>query len=664
MLKRSKHAMLFAPVLVLAILALGASSASAAEPWWHINSGSAPANLPPESTGQIVVTAVNLGDADANGAVTPVRITDTLPHGLRATAIGAEAGSGTGEYYGVGSCSLKPVLSCEDKGVIAPYGSIKVVISVEVQPDAESGEVNQAGVSGGGALGASVERPVTVSEAETKFGIENYEMTPEGEDGAVDAQAGSHPFQLTTTLDLNQTLVPGEPPAQAKDLHFQLPPGLVGNPTPFPQCPATLFLRVNEAAESTDYCPADTVVGVAEATISFKLLGGSIIGGTRPFVVPLFNLTPQVGEPARFGFYYDNVPVYLDTSVRTGRDYGVTVSVDNITQTVDFTSSRVTFWGVPGAASHNSSRGWSCIDNEAFRGQYWPACAPLGVENPPPLLSLPTSCTGPLQTTVEADSWTQRDVFSSALPSEQLPALDGCNDLPFKPEIRVSPDVQEASKPSGLKVDVHVPQNVDLDSEGLSASDVKNITVALPPGVAINPSAGDGLEACSSDPGDLAAGTLGSQGDEIGYEGVNVFASEPGVSLPEFSQKLPGSLALASEALQPGVNFCANASKIGEVTIHTPLLPNPLTGFVYLAVQESNPFGSLIAQYIVVEDPVSGSLVKLPGEVQLCKAAGEVIDGDTCEALGQIISTFANNPQAPVRRRRTALLRWGTRTAG
>ncbi len=294
---------------------------------------------------------------------------------------------------------------------------------------------------------------------------------------------------------------------------------------------------------------------------------------------------------------------------------------------------------------------WSCIDDGRLKLKALPACAPTDQEDPPPILSLPTSCTGPLPTSVEADSWMQEGVFKTVPqnPNAALPALDGCNDLPFNPSVSAVPDVQDANNPSGLKVDVHVPQTVDLDSEGLSASDVKNIVVALPPGVAINPSAGDGLEACSSDPGDLASGELGSPGDEIGYEGKRELGSLPGIETLLFSGKLPGSFGTEGEeaTLRPGLNFCSNASKIGEVTIHSPLLPNPLTGFVYLAAQESNPFGSLLAMYIVAEDPTAGLLVKLAGEVQLCKSAGEVIAGQTCQVLGQIITTFANNPQAP-----------------
>ena len=126
----------------------------------------------------------------------------------------------------------------------------------------------------------------------------------------------------------------------------------------------------------------------------------------------------------------------------------------------------------------------------------------------------------------------------------------------------------------------------------------------MPAGVALNPSGADGLEACSSNPGALGEGTLGSPGDQIGYQGEKGFETSPGLGkIPAFTPYMPGSLAAIggseghgseSEAtLQPGVNFCPNASEIGEVTIHSPLLPvnQPVTGYVYFADQEANPFG-------------------------------------------------------------------------
>ena len=317
--------------------------------------------------------------------------------------------------------------------------------------------------------------------------------------------------------------------------------------------------------------------------------------------------------------------MYLDTAIRSGSDYGVTVKVSNITQIPGLFASRLTFWGVPGDPAHDDARGWDCGFPHDSRKMS--DLCPAGVSDPPPFLSLPTSCSGPMRTTLQADSWLEphpslaQSLEAPLFAEDQIGGLDGCNRLQFNPEIGVTPDGTEASKPTGMNVDVHVPQGSVLKAEGLAESNVKDITVALPEGVAINPAGGDGLQACS--------------------EGL---AGLTGFSEPEHVTTFTGTLP---EPFEPGVNFCANASKIGEVTIRSPLLPptQPLKGFVYLATQNENPFGSLIALYLIAKDPISGAVVKLAGETQPCQGAGQVIDGMVCQAAGQIIATFLHNPQ-------------------
>ncbi len=537
--------------------------------------------------GKIIVTVADLGDANVEAGGNPVTIVDKLPSGLRAVGIEGESGEHAfGTNPGPVECDLKS-LSCTFAGNLPAYDSIRIEISVVVEPNAQSGELNEAGVSGGGASSMTIKRPVTLGNL-TPFGVQAYELTPEEEGGGPATQAGSHPFQLTTTLMLNQTST-GEPVALTKDLHFKLPPGLIGNPDPFEKCTLSQFYKITAATvQKGNECPEGSVLGVAR--ITYVLASGS--PGKQPLVItqasPLFNLEPATGEPARFGFELPGTPVVLDTSVRTGGDYGVTVDVPHITQTASFIANEVTFWGVPGDPRHDPARGFGCLVGSKNVG--YPPCPALGQSNPPPFLQMPTSCTGPLQTTVEAESWLQAGEFQSFGTAEPLPAMDGCNRLQFHPTISVAPDGEAASTPTGLKVAIHVPQDVSLDAGGLAEAQVKNTTVTLPEGVAINPAGADGLEACNEE-----------------------------------------QIALKVDADAK----CPEASKIGLVKIETPLLPNELEGAAYLAEQNANPFGSLVAIYIIAEDPVSGTLVKLAGEVVLNPVTG------------QLVSTFKNTPQLP-----------------
>jgi hypothetical protein len=592
-------------------LEVGATSvfAEAADPWWHVNVGSRPTVLAKGGEGTVVVSVSNLGDGEINA---PVTVTDTLPTDVEATSAVYLAGVYGSD--GKGTCPISGrTVVCSFGGILPPYQRLEVKIYVKVDEGSPAGELaDGVTVSGGGAASVSTSNALIVGEGsvpETPFGVEAFELVPETAGGSPATQAGSHPFQLTSTVVLKAGAETSEggvinlqgevgevaQPALPQDLRFDLPPGLVGNPSPFPECDEGQFFL--------EKCPVDAQVGVAAVTIANPLHG--------TLVVPVFNMVPAIGEPARFGFNASGIPAFLDASVRTGEDYGVTVSANNITQTGAFLSAQVTFWGVPGDPRHDNSRGYSCAGERVP-----PAGCPEDSVNAP-FLSLPTSCGAssaePFETSVEGESWsgpkkpsevTGRSSYTLHDAADPSIALDGCNKLSFGPSIKATPDGAAASTPTGLDVDVHVPQEEVLIPNGDAESDVKDITVTLPEGVALDPAAAGGLEACSE--------------REIGFTGV-----EPS-----------GTDLFTSGLGAPAEPFCPNAAKVGTVKIKTPLLPDPLEGAVYLAAQEENPFGSLIAMYIVAEDPVAGVLVKLPGEVHLSEA-------------GQIEGTFKNNPELP-----------------
>jgi hypothetical protein len=637
---------LVAACMLLAMSA-GASPASAAAPWWKLDSSAAPTYLKPgDNEDKIIVTATNLGDQTLGGSGNPIKITDILPAGLTATEISGAVGLHGSEGHGKMTCVLA-TLTCTYEEALVPYELLEVLITVKVEAPpgtlvnkarVEGGEGVQGDVAGEGGVGTgiepkgeSLESPLTVNEASTPFGFRKVEVRAENEGGSDDTQAGDHPFQLTTKVDLNETLEANPlthlqqraAPELLKDVQFNLPPGMLGNPNAVEQCSEVDFTAIQSAANA---CTNDTVIGVATVTINEPLN----FKGFLTTSVPVFNLVPAPGEPARFGFFVVHDLVILDTSIRTGEDYGVVVTVHNASQVAQVLSSRVTLWGSPGDPAHDASRGWSCVERGTWaKSKAGEPCVAPEPRNPEPFLTLPTSCEGPLQTSAYADSWLARgarladgraDITDPAwkTASSSSPGQEGCSLLPFGPSLLLESSTQAASTPTGLHVDVHVPQDSTLapaigkscatDPSVCAEAAVKTTTVTLPAELQLNPSAANGLAGCS-----LA---------QIGYTKRN-----PVTEMDEFTNS-PAT--------------CPDGSKVGTVRVNTPDLAHELEGFVYLAAPQNfagpppeNPFQSLVALYIAAQDPVSGVLVKLAGEVH--------ID----EQTGQVTSTFKNTPQVP-----------------
>jgi hypothetical protein len=538
-------------------------------------------------SGRLVLTLTNLGDAPVDGTDTPVMIVDKLPEGTEALTV---------EAFGKGSnpieCEIKTpgevVCTMEDE--LPSYEAIEVEIGVDLTGEPpQAGAPGEVSVSGGNAPRASVAQAIKVSPEPTPFGFEYFSSQAEEEGGAPASRSGGHPFQLTTTIQLNSGRLNGsrgnrtakvQQPALPRNLRFPLPAGLVGNATVMPKCEMASFL---EGTNLVNRCPDSAAIGVAAVTIN----EGEIVGMGR-VAVPVFNLPPGRGEPARFGIFPLGVPVVIDTEVDPDHHYRIIASVHNTSQVAQLFASTVTFWGTPGDPRHDSARGWGCV---YYLHPF--ACvrpSDLGEEA---FLRLPVSCDGPLKFEAEIEPWNapvgsvlDRSSFSAA-------GLQACNQIPFNPSIDAAPTSDVAINPSGLDFRLDLPNSGLLSKDATAEGQAKKVEVTLPAGVTINPSQANGLGACS-----------------------------PEQYARETAESLPGE-------------GCPEDSKIGSVDITTPLLEEEAHGSVYVAKPYDNPFDSLVAMYMVAKIPQRGILVKQAGEVRL--------DPNT----GQIVTTFDDLPQVP-----------------
>jgi len=604
--------------------AQGAQETEAA--WWQVDSRSAPRFLPQVGgEGQIEALATDLGAAGVRGTSTnPVKLIDMVPTGLKVTKVGAAAGVSS-DLLPAPTCSVEPApgaptkVECTFEGTLEPYERIEVRIGVKTE-NAEGGKVNHATVSGGEAVGgqalagtpapASDSAAVEATGEATPFGVERYELRPEEANGETDTSAGSHPFQMTTTLDLDQTfeVLPGSSEKkpgvryQARNLSFVLPPGLLGNTTALPQCPDGDFSTLLE--KNTNLCKADTAIGVAVVTINEPDVEPGAIED-----VPVFNLVPAEGEPARLGFEVDRVPVYLDTEVLSGSNYAVRVTAHDTSRTAQLLRSVVTVWGAPGAAVHDSARGWACVARGSHAREHEKCETPSGLGSAP-YLRMPTQCSQELRSELTGESWPLGQ-GTQGVPLVPPPAgelsmgfLQGCEKLLFEPSITVAPVEKTTNTPTGLDVTVTVPQT---EHEGLIQSNIRENTVVLPQELQASAAAANGLETCSA--------------SQLGFKGL-----EKG--LPEEAQ-------LDNDEFSPKVPECPAAAKIGTVNIRTPLLPEEFVGSVFMAEQNADPFRSPLGLYIVAQAPVSKVLVELAGAINI-------------GANGQLETTFKNTPDTPV----------------
>jgi hypothetical protein len=340
-------------------------------------------------------------------------------------------------------------------------------------------------------------------------------------------QAGGHPNFGITDFTLNTAPegggAGGFPQGFVSKIVVDTPEGLSVNPEAVPQCP------IAEIETPPFTCKPETIVGVNYLTVAAQAPPC-----TAPFpgncaqvraAVPVYNVEPFAGVPSMVAFPTEEGPTFIVGSL-SPIDQHVTFTISDINKpgaehpkAPPIVGSRLDFFGNKGLGGKG--------------GAY---------------LTMPSNCAGPQESTLTVTSYAS-ETEPSITDSRTYPTptgATGCENVPFKPTIAVSPDGPKATdSPEATTVDVGIPFD---PSEAIANSYLKTARVTLPEGMGINPSSANGLATCSD---------------------------------TQFGKGTNNAIA------------CPDASKIGTVEVQTPSLPpNSLSGTVYVGEPLKNGPGA------------------------------------------------------------------------
>jgi hypothetical protein len=599
--------------LCLAVAALLPTVALAAKPGWSLTVTPMPANFAPGKSGEYLVVATNVGGEVTTGETT---LEMSVPEGLEIKKV---------EAVNIDPASTKGPLCeppagqrivCKTEEPVHPGRWLLLQVNVDVPSLIKEGDLpTKAAVSGGGAAKAAlvtVPTPVQAKFLPFDF-LPGFVAPATDAEGVPETLAGEHPFQQTVSLGF-PTKNPGDGltnDGHPRDFYVDLPRGMSGNPA------ATPVLCTEVELTSEGGCPDEAQVGIADVTTLLGEAGNNVILSS-----PLYNMVPPPGAAAELAtnVAFAGIYVHALAGVRSESDYGVQAATHDVIafgQQPIF-NLQAQIWGDPSAKAHDTIRG-TCRDTPGLHFCEVP-------DQSTAFLTMPLDCpAGPLPYKVLADSWeepsppaTEREATYESADSEGAPALmHGCDELKYEPAIEARATTEASDSPSGLDFALKQPQ--ETDKEGRYSAALKDLDLHLPAGLAVNPSQAAGLGACSE--------------AQIGLKGKDAQG-------PHF-YSTPQS--------------CPDAAKIGTFTAASPLLVGrneaheveedpetgepaleALHGSIYIATPFANPFGSLVATYLAVEDRKTGIVAKLAGE------------GELDPQSGRIAVHFEDNPELPL----------------
>jgi hypothetical protein len=569
-------------LFVLCVLGL-ASAANAAEPIWKLDLHHHQTHFAPGGEGQYWVDLYNVGDGASSG---PVTLTVDFPPGITFKRI-FHFSTTTVLWKCPGKVGDSSI-TCTTSATIPRHAAVHgLAIVAQANPAAEGTFVTTAKVEGGGvAKAASTVEPTQVDPQPAGFGIVAESFLPdffEADEHTLEREAGSHPDIFPVSFDFNTNVplagLPGltREAESIHDLHVDTPPGFLGNPSAVSECTQAAF-TVNE-------CPRSSQVGRLDVDL-FPISPGE--EEFRPYSTPVYNLAHPRGSISDLAFVAAGNPVHIRASLDPANHYAITTLVPSVNETLPPYQQNLRLWGVPADHSHDSegcSIGNGLVTNGMVTDKECPTDAVAK-----PFLSLPSQCESDNTFRLHHyDSWQHKGVYGPDINYTMPGKITDCDKPRFEPDVEIEPTGKQANTPTGLDVHVKIKQNENPNA--LATPPVKRFSVKLPEGMSFSPSFADGLNSCT-----LAQMQLGN-----------------------------------NDPVQ-----CPDASRIGEVELHTPLLPRSAVGSMYLAAQKDNPFNSTFALLLVIHDTEErGALIKIPGKIE--------VD----ETTGQITTVFQDTPQFP-----------------
>lgn len=406
-------------------------------------------------------------------------------------------------------------------------------------------------------------------------------------------QAAGHPAFGITAFKINTVgeIPNAAPTGVVTHVRTDVAPGVSTNPEAVGKCSFAEYgaeALPGSGLFTEPKCSAASEIGENKVIV---YLGSepSPLGGDLPITGKIYNLVQPVGLASDFGVALP-LPIPLTKAELNNIFHGTKPEIEN-----------AQYW------AHTLIEGsveWAGDYHDYYEINVSPAIpliasrvllfGNIGTTGRGGFITNPSTCPGPGPSTtntvtIKASGQEAARTYTTPIGTEGCDGAAPFAPVPFAPEFKLAPETTQSDQPDGVTAEVTLPHAASPTA--IDTSQLRTGSFTLPEGMTLNPSAANGLRACTP--------------EQIGIGTRNPVT-------------------------------CPVESRIGTVTLTTSDLPasEPLLGYVYLGGSEpiTDPPYTV---YIDAESARYGISVRLQGTAT------------PNEATGRLTTVFAENPQQP-----------------